>query len=76
MKSRITLEYLCCLLVISVTEAERQEQINKATGEAAALLAVAEARAKSLRMVADSLSSQVCTLLFFIYYSLISCELT
>ena len=44
-----------------LTEAEQQEQINKATGEAAALLAVAEARAKGLRMVADSLTSQVCT---------------
>lgn len=37
------------------SEAEQQEQINKAAGEAAALLAVAEARAGSLRHVASAL---------------------
>lgn len=40
---------------ILASEAEQQEQINKATGEAAALLAVAEARAGSLRFVASAL---------------------
>lgn len=32
------------------SEAERQEQINKASGEAAAIKAVAEARAKGLQV--------------------------
>lgn len=41
---------------ILASEAERQEQINKASGEAAAVLAVAEARAKSLEMIGKSLS--------------------
>lgn len=36
-------------------EAARQEQINKATGEAAAVVAVAEARAKGLQVVANAL---------------------
>lgn len=39
----------------TILEAERQEQINKASGEAAAMLAVADARAKGLAMVAQSL---------------------
>lgn len=39
-----------------IKEAARQEQINKATGEATALISVAEARAKSLQLVANSLS--------------------
>lgn len=39
----------------NILEAEQQEQINKANGEAAALLAVAEARAGSLRFVASAL---------------------
>lgn len=38
------------------TEAERQEQINKASGEAAAMLAVAEARAQGLKIVSGSLT--------------------
>lgn len=36
-------------------EAARQEQINRATGEAAAVVAVAEARAKGLQVVANAL---------------------
>lgn len=40
---------------ILASEAERQEQINKASGEAAAVLAVAEARAKSLEIIGKSL---------------------
>ncbi|RZF41937.1 hypothetical protein LSTR_LSTR011386 [Laodelphax striatellus] len=39
-------------------EAEREERINQATGEAAALMTVAEARAKSLAVVAQSLSKK------------------
>lgn len=41
---------------MNISEAERQEQINKASGEAAGILAVAEARAKGLKMVASSLT--------------------
>lgn len=40
---------------IITIEAARQEQINKATGEAAAVVAVAEARAKGLQVVANAL---------------------
>lgn len=40
-------------------EAERQEQINKAMGEAQAMLALAEARAKGLTIVAKALETQV-----------------
>lgn len=36
------------------SEAQRTEQINHATGEAAALLAVAEARAKGLNIISES----------------------
>ncbi|CAG2057940.1 unnamed protein product [Timema podura] len=39
-------------------EAEKQEQINKASGEAQAMLAVADARAQGLQLVAKSLISQ------------------
>lgn len=46
---------MCNLL----TEAEKQEQINKASGEATAMLAVAEARSKGLQIVARALSVQV-----------------
>lgn len=46
--------FLTINLIINV-EAERQEQINKATGEAAAVVAVAEARAKGLQVVANAL---------------------
>lgn len=41
-------------LIITI-EAARQEQINKATGEAAAVVTVAEARAKGLQIVANAL---------------------
>uniref|UniRef100_A0A1A9UJ17 Band 7 domain-containing protein n=1 Tax=Glossina austeni TaxID=7395 RepID=A0A1A9UJ17_GLOAU len=40
---------------ILASEAERQEQINKASGEAAAMLAVADARARGLSTIAKSL---------------------
>ena len=36
-------------------EAQKQEQINQADGEAAAILAVAQSRAKGLEIVANSL---------------------
>jgi len=41
--------------LITTTEAARQEQINQAAGEAAAVVAVAEARAKGLQVVANAL---------------------
>lgn len=41
------------------TEAERQQQINKAQGEAEALLTVAEARAKGLNIIAKALAVPV-----------------
>lgn len=40
-------------------EADQQEQINKAQGEANALLAVAEAKAKGIRLIADALKQTV-----------------
>ncbi|KFM68716.1 Stomatin-like protein 2, partial [Stegodyphus mimosarum] len=40
---------------ILASEAEKTEQINKAQGEASAILAKADARAKSLEVVAESL---------------------
>ncbi|XP_049762743.1 stomatin-like protein 2, mitochondrial [Schistocerca cancellata] len=43
---------------ILASEADRQEQINKAAGEAQAMLAVADARAKGLQLVAKSLASK------------------
>lgn len=39
-----------------VTEAYKQEEINKAIGTAQALVAIAEARAKSLKLVANALN--------------------
>ncbi|KAK9498008.1 hypothetical protein O3M35_003897 [Rhynocoris fuscipes] len=42
---------------ILASEAERQEQINKALGEAQAMLTIAEARAKGLSIVGQSLIS-------------------
>lgn len=42
---------------ILASEAQKQEEINRANGEAAALLAVADARAKGLKIVAESLLS-------------------
>ncbi|XP_058815495.1 stomatin-like protein 2, mitochondrial [Topomyia yanbarensis] len=43
---------------ILASEAQKQEEINRANGEAAALLAVANARAKGLTMVSESLLSK------------------
>uniref|UniRef100_A0A1B0CTZ9 Band 7 domain-containing protein n=2 Tax=Lutzomyia longipalpis TaxID=7200 RepID=A0A1B0CTZ9_LUTLO len=43
---------------ILASEAERMETINKANGEAAALLAIADARARGLQMVAKSLMAK------------------
>lgn len=40
------------------SEAERQENINKANGEAAAMLAIADARARGLHVLAKSLITQ------------------
>lgn len=45
---------------ILASEADKQEQINRADGEALALLAVAQARAKGLDLIAKSLENQVC----------------
>lgn len=47
------------LIFITIVEAEKQEQINKASGEAEAMVAVANARAKGIRMVASALVNQV-----------------
>lgn len=41
-------------LHVSLIEAQRQEQINHANGEAAAMIAVAEARANGLTVIAKS----------------------
>ncbi|XP_050077888.1 stomatin-like protein 2, mitochondrial [Anopheles maculipalpis] len=43
---------------ILASEAQKQEEINRANGEAAAIMALADARAKSLKIVAESLSSE------------------
>lgn len=45
--------------MLNCLEAERQEQINKASGEAAAMLAVADARARGLATLAKSLEDLV-----------------
>ena len=42
--------------VIKASEANRQQQMNEAEGEAAAILAVATATAKGLRMVAEAIN--------------------
>lgn len=52
---------LLCLKIINnlhdtITEAIKQEEINKANGTAQALVAIAEARAKSLKLVANALN--------------------
>ena len=44
--------------VIKESEAAKQQQINEAEGEAAAILAVANATAEGLRVVAEALSAQ------------------
>lgn len=43
---------------ILASEAQKQEEINRANGEAAAMMALADARAKSLKIVAESLSDE------------------
>lgn len=43
---------------ILASEAEKQEQINRASGEATAIMAVSEAKAKGIRLVANSLTSE------------------
>ena len=47
------------MIVDKHPEAEKQEQINKASGEAQAMLAVAEARAKGLKVVGGALAQRV-----------------
>lgn len=49
---------------ILASEAQRMEQINHANGEAAAMLAVADARAKGLNIISKSLMLRVCVLKF------------
>lgn len=44
---------------ILASEAQRMEQINHANGEAAAMLAVADARAKGLNIISKSLMLRV-----------------
>lgn len=46
-------------ITIYFVEAQRMEQINHANGEAAAMIAVAEARAEGLNIVSKSLMLQV-----------------
>lgn len=48
------LEQLLIQLHVSLIEAQRLEQINHANGEAAAMIAVAEARANGLTVIAKS----------------------
>lgn len=50
---------LLLYLLTFTLEAERQEHINKASGEAAAMIAVADARARSLQAIAKSLAHTV-----------------
>lgn len=45
--------------IITLLEAQRMEQINHANGEAAAMIAIADARAKGLNTVAKSLQYKV-----------------
>lgn len=55
----IILFYILYFYKTLILEAEQQEQINKAQGEANALLAVAEAKAKGIRLIADALKQTV-----------------
>lgn len=55
----VTSVYSTYYMYVMFTEAEKQEQINKASGEATAMLAVAEARSKGLQIVARALSVKV-----------------
>lgn len=43
--------------MILASEAKRQEAINRATGEAEAILRTADATSRGIRMVADALGS-------------------
>jgi hypothetical protein len=57
-----------------ISEAERQEQINKASGEAQAMLAIAEARAKGLELVARPLKTTVTFLTFSLLFVIATVE--
>jgi hypothetical protein len=46
-------------VTVYILEAEKQEQINRASGEAQAMLAIADARAKGLELVARPLKTKV-----------------
>ena len=48
---------------ILASEAEKMEQINRADGEATALLAIAEAKARGLEVIAKSLQCRVSTII-------------
>lgn len=56
-----------------ISEAERQEQINKASGEAQAMLAIAEARAKGLELVARPLKTKVTLLSIALSFVIVIC---
>lgn len=43
-------------MCVAVAEAAKQEEINMASGRATALVAIAEARAKGLKLVANALN--------------------
>ena len=49
---------LILLYHFSILEAEKQEKINYALGEASAYLSKAEARAKSLEMIGGALATE------------------
>lgn len=57
-------KFILLLIIVCILEAERQEQINRASGEAQAMLAIAEARAKGLELVAIPLKTKVLILIF------------
>ena len=50
--------------LFNIVEADQQEQINQAQGEAQGLLSRAQARARSLELLSNSLESKVSTLSF------------
>lgn len=56
---QISLLLICFVWKCPLIEAERQEQINKASGEANAMLAVADARARGILTIAKSLQDMV-----------------
>ena len=49
---------------ILASEADKLEQINRAEGEAAALLAMSKARAQGIEIVAQGLACQVIIIIF------------